>query len=176
MILFAKIWMASVVIIYTIVILTKFGWQKSYSMSYYNYNTHPFWKYAFSFFCFSIGYPAIILGATPLIFFAGVLIMLVGVAGAFLGKDPEDKEDDDNLVWWMHMIGAYGGIILAQLSIAIDFKQYWVNAAFVVLSILILIFRNKLPKWENPDTGELEPTHFFWIELVAILSIIKVLI
>ena len=171
-----EIILIAIPVIYTIAILSLFGWQKSYSMSYYNYNTHPFWKYAFSFFCFSIGYPAIMLGATPLLFAAGSLIMIVGIMSAFLGKDPEDKEDDDNLVWWMHMIGAYGGIILAQISIAVDFKQYWVNASFVVLSILILIFRNKLPKWENPDTGELEPTHFFWIELVAILSIIKVLI
>lgn len=152
--------------IYTIAILSLFGWQKSYSMSYYNYNQHPIWKYAFSLFCWSIAYPALIIGATPLLFVAFIFIGIVGVAAAFL---------DDKTVYWLHMIGAYGGIIFAQLSIAIDFKQYYVNAAFIVLSLLVILFKDNLPKWKDKK-GNLHSTHFFWIELLAIISIWKVLI
>ena len=152
--------------IYTIAILSLFGWQKSYSMSYYNYNQKKVWKYAFSLFCWSIAYPALMLGATPLLFVAFAFIALLGVMAAFL---------DDKMVYWLHMISAYGGIIFAQLSIAIDFKEYWVNAFFIVLSLLVILFRNKLPKWKDKE-GNLHSTHFFWIELFAIISIWKVLI
>ncbi len=160
--IYAKLAITIIPSIYTIAILWLFGWQKSYSMSWYNYNERPFWKYAFSLFTFSIGYPAIMIGATPLLFFAGLMIMTVGVMSAFL---------DDKQVYYVHMIGAYGGILLSQISIAIDFKQYWINAVFVIGSILILIFRNYLPK-----TKEEELTHFFFIEALAILCIIKVLL
>jgi len=153
-------------VIYTIAILSLFGWQKSYSMSYYNYNQSKVWKYAFSLFCWSIAYPALMIGATPLLFVAFAFIALLGVMAAFL---------DTKLRYTLHMIAAYGGIIFAQLSIAIDFKQYWVNAAFIVLSLLVLIFRNKLPKWKDKE-GKQHPTHFFWIEMLAIISIWKVLI
>jgi hypothetical protein len=153
-------------VIYTIAILSLFGWQKSYSMSYYNYNQSKVWKYAFSLFCWSIAYPALMIGATPLLFVAFAFIALLGVMAAFL---------DTKLRYWLHMIAAYGGIIFAQLSIAIDFKQYWVNAAFIVLSLLVILFRNKLPKWKDKE-GKLHSTHFFWIELLAIISIWKVLI
>ncbi|MGM0504715.1 MAG: hypothetical protein ACQESQ_08855, partial [Bacteroidota bacterium] len=93
-------------------------------------------------------------------------IGLLGVMAAFL---------NDKVRYWLHMIAAYGGIIFAQLSIAIDFKEYWVNAAFVVLSLLVILFKDKLPKWKDKK-GKLHSTHFFWIELLAIISIWKVLI
>ena len=162
----AKLILIVIPILYTIAILSLFGWQKSYSMSYYNYIQSKVWKYAFSLFCWSIAYPALMIGATPLLFVAFAFIALLGVMAAFL---------DNKIRYWLHMIAAYGGIIFAQLSIAIDFKQYWVNAAFIVLSLLVLIFRNKLPKWKDKE-GKQHPTHFFWIEMLAIISIWKVLI
>ena len=162
-------------VIYTIAILSLFGWQKSYSMSYYNYNQSKVWKYAFSLFCWSIAYPALMIGATPLLFIAASFIGILGVMAAFMGDDPYNKEEQEKVRYWLHMIAAYGGIIFAQLSIAIDFKQYWVNATFLVLSLLVILFRNKLPKWKDKE-GNLHSTHFFWIELLAIASIWKVLI
>ena len=162
----AKVILIAIPTFYTIAILSLFGWQKSYSMSYYNYNQSKVWKYAFTAFCWSIAYPALMIGATPLLFVAFAFIALLGVMAAFL---------DTKLRYTLHMIAAYGGIIFAQLSIAIDFKQYWVNAAFIVLSLLVLIFRNKLPKWKDKE-GKQHPTHFFWIEMLAIISIWKVLI
>lgn len=162
----AKLILIVIPILYTIAILSLFGWQKSYSMSYYNYNQSKVWKYAFTAFCWSIAYPALMIGATPLLFVAFAFIALLGVMAAFL---------DTKLRYWLHMIAAYGGIIFAQLSIAIDFKQCWVNAAFIVLSLLVILFKDKLPKWKDKE-GKQHPTHFFWIELFAIMSIWKVLI
>jgi len=92
-----------------------------------------------------------------------------------MGDDPYNKEEQEKVRYWLHMIAAYGGIIFAQLSIAIDFKEYLVNAAFVVLSLLVILFKDKLPKWKDKK-GKQHPTHFFWIELLAIMSIWKVLI
>ena len=171
----AKVILIAIPTFYTIAILSLFGWQKSYSMSYYNYNQKKVWKYAFTAFCWSIAYPALMIGTTPLLFIAASFIGILGVMAAFMGDDPYNKEEQEKVRYWLHMIAAYGGIIFAQLSIAIDFKQYWVNATFLVLSLLVILFRNKLPKWKDKE-GNLHSTHFFWIELLAIASIWKVLI
>jgi len=173
--IYTKLILLIIPILYTIAILWLFGWEKSYSMSYYNYNQKKVWKYAFTAFCWSIAYPALMIGATPLLFIAASLIGILGVMAAFMGDDPYNKEEQEKVRYWLHMIAAYGGILFAQLSIAIDFKQYWVNAAFILLSLLMILFKDKLPKWKDEE-GKEHPAYFFWIELFAIISIWKVLI
>lgn len=150
----AKLIMTIIPITYIIVVVILWGVQKSISDSYYRYKDYGKWKYMFTLFCWSLAYPALILSPTPIMFGAFILLGVTGASPAF---------KDDKIVKTSHMIGAYGGVILSQVSIAVDHRQYLVNVLFVVLSVTALIFRKKI-------------NHIWWIEIFAILSIYKVLI
>lgn len=148
-------------IIYIIVILILFGIQKSISDSYYRYKDTK-WKYMFTLFCWTLAYPIMIITANPLMFFAGVLLGITGSSPAF---------KQDNIVKTSHMIGAYGCILLSQLAIALHYEIYWLNILFIVGSILILVFKNKLPKYYDKKEQKYYTTHFFFIEILALIPI-----
>lgn len=85
---------------YLITIVILFGVLKSISQSYYE--VKGFGKAIFTLFIWSISIPMMIIGSTPLMFFAGALLSFVGAAPAF-------KEEMEGKV---HVIGATGGILI----------------------------------------------------------------
>ena len=150
---FSIIIMLLVFITYVSFIWRNYGVLPSISESYYVLPKSE--KLLFTLFCWSFAIPAMILGSslagTPLMFLAGIGICFVGAAAQF-------KQE---LIKEVHTIGAFCGILFSQLSIAFDFKMYYVNVIFVVLGLLILLTKIKNRIW--------------WLELVAFSSICYVL-
>ena len=143
------IFMVAVFAAYVTLIVAQYGVLTSISESYYRLPRiqRPF----FTLFCWGFAIPAILIGSTPLMFLAGTGIAFVGAAAAF-------KEEMTDKV---HYIGAIGGILASQLSIAIDSKLYILNAVF--LSGLTLLFAFKKRIINKKD----EETYFWWIEILA---------
>lgn len=134
-------------------ILLRYGVLPSVSDSYYHLPKK--WNLLFTLFCWGFALPAIIIGVDLtdnfLMFFAGGGIAFVGAAAAFKEK----------LTGKVHVAGALVGIISSQLSIAFDFKMFYVNILFLVLAGLIKILKIK--------------NETYWIELLAFASICYVL-
>ncbi len=136
---------------YVSFIWIKYGIQKSISASYYVLPKDS--NFIFTLFCWGFAFPAIILGNTPLMFFAGAGIVFVGAAAAFREK----------MTYQVHMVGAFVGVILSQISIAVDFGMWWVNLAFVIPSMIILLLHKYIF------------SYYWWIELLAFGTICYVL-
>ena len=145
--------MLTVFITYVGFIWSKYGVLPSISDSYYELPKKI--DFLFILFCWGFAFPAVIIGVDLtdnfLMFLAGGGIIFVGAAAAF----------NQELTQTVHEIGAFGGVIFSQLSIAFDFKMYYVNVIFVVLGLLILLTKIKNRIW--------------WLELVAFSSICYVL-
>lgn len=143
--------MVSVFLSYISYIVIKYGIQKSISDSYYRlpYKLKPL----FTFFCWGVSLPAMIIGSTPLMFLAGSGIAFVGAASAF---------DDDKMTFTVHMASAFIGVILSQISIWVDFGMWYLTISFIVLSTIILLLRRKIK-------------YFWWIEILAFILIFIVL-
>lgn len=146
------IFMVSVFVLYVAWVWIRYGIQSSISDSYYRYYKNGKEKYLFTFFIWGFAYPALMLTATPLMFFA---VMLLGITGA----SPAFKSE--KAVKWSHMLGAYGGVLLSQASIVYDFKMWYITLIFIILSgtLMILNVNNKI----------------WWVECVAFLSICLVI-
>lgn len=125
----------------------KYGVQPSISDSYYVlpnvYNS------LFTLFCWGFAFPIMILASTPLMFFSGAGICFVGAAAAFRS----------NLTKEVHIAGALLGVLLSQVSIAIDYKMYYINFIFITTAALIILFK----KYLSNTT--------WWIEIIAFISI-----
>jgi len=133
---------------YVISIWWKYGVHKSISASYYTLPVK--YRFLFTLFCWGFCIPAIIIG-TPisgLMFFAGAGIGVVGAAAQI----------NEKYVYKVHMISAVGAVILSQLAIITHYKMPELAIAALVMSIIIRLFDSK--------------TYFWWIELVAFISII----
>jgi len=146
--------MVSVFVGYVGFIWWKYGVLKSISQSYYelpkSYNfifTLALWGFAF---------PAMILGTplTGLMFFAAGGIMFTGAAAAFM----------EEMTRTVHFVGAGAGVLFSQLAISLVFGMWPVTLAFVISSLLLLLYRNKINN-----------THIWWIEVLAFVSIVVVL-
>jgi len=134
---------------YVSFIWLKYGIQRSISNSYYRLPNRL--KFLFTLFCWGFAYPAMMLSLNPLMFFAGTLICLVGVASAF---------KSNKILHISHMVGAYGGVALSMISIWIDFNMWYLTVAFIVISGLLMMFKNKLKN-----------NQIWWIEILAFSSI-----
>lgn len=126
-------------------VIDRYGVQKSISMTYYLLPVKQ--KYLFTLALWGFAIPVMIVGNTPLLFFAGALIGVVATAPMFQGSKME---------FYMHMSGAYGGIILAYLSLIIDFQMYYFAAG--VLALCIVLYKYAI-------------NYIFYIEVAAFLSI-----
>jgi len=144
--------MITVFVGYVGFIWAKYGVQKSISQSYYVLPDKL--KPLMTLFCWGFGIPAIILGSSGLMFLAGAGICFVGAAAAFQQKMTHD----------IHMIGAGIGVAASQVAIVAQYGMWPITAAFVVISLLLLLFREKIKMHQ-----------IWWIEIVAFLSICIVL-
>ena len=145
----AFIIMLTVFISYVSFIWAKYGVQKSISASYYCLPDK--WKLLMTLFCWGFAVPAIIIGNSLIMFMAGAGIAFVGGAAAFAA---------DKMIRDVHMIGAGTGVFFSQLAIWLQFGMWPINLVFIGASLLLLAFDKK--------------TYFWWIEILAFLSIVLV--
>jgi hypothetical protein len=131
---------------YVFYIAIKFGIQRSISQSYYVLPNKQ--KILFTLFIWGISLPIIVIGATPLMFFSGGMMMFVGAATSF---------KDGKLTFNVHMTSAFGGIILSQVSTIVDFNMWYLTLLFGIISLILFLLKVK---------------YFWWIEMLAFISII----
>ena len=141
--------MLTVFISYLTFVVITYGVQTSISESYYRLPKKI--NFLFTFFCWGFAIPAIILGDNALMFLAGSGIAFVGAAAAF-----KDKMTNN-----VHMIGAYGGVLLSQISIWYNYHMWYITIIFIILSGTLLLLKVKNKIW--------------WAECLAFLSICIVL-
>lgn len=144
-----------VFISYLTTITWKYGLLPSISESYYKLPSNR--KFIFTLFCWGFSLPLMMLGLEQtdnvLMFLAPAGIAFVGAAAAFKGN---------KLTYQVHMTGAIIGVLLSHLAIWILYQQYIVGAiAFGLMIILIGLTWLKF-----------KVNYFFWIEVIAYLSII----
>lgn len=130
-------------------IWSKYGILPSISESYYRFPDKL--KQLFTFFCWGFAFPAIIIGVDLtdnfLMFLAGSGIVFVGAAAAFKQKVTKT----------VHFVGAGAGVVLSQLSIALDFHYYIFNAIFLAAGLYVIFKKS--------------PSKIWWIEIAAFLTI-----
>jgi len=143
MILFAL--MVSVFISYVAYIIFKYGIQKSISESYYVLPKKL--NFLFVLFTWLFAIPAMFLGNSLLMFFAGGGIVWVG-ANAAMHKNPTRT---------IHLIAAIGGMILGGLAMIFQYHMWYMTAGVAgLLPILYLV----------------DKKHFmFWAELAVFIAI-----
>ena len=134
---------------YVSFIWIKYGAQKSISMSYYSLSQNA--RPLFTLFCWFFAIPAIIIGETALMFFAGAGIAFVGAACQI--KEKFTKK--------VHVTAATIGIISSQLAIILNYHMWYVTVVFVLLSLPFVIFSKNHRIW--------------WTEIFAFISISYVL-
>lgn len=122
----------------------KYGILPSISDSYY----HSHNGFLFAMFTWGVGIPIMLVGSTPLMFFAGAFLCFVGSAPTF-------KEKVQGIV---HVIGATGGILLGFLSLWIDFHLWPITAVMATFTVLATVFKLKHHTW--------------WIEIAAFVLIL----
>lgn len=142
--------MVVVFVAYVSFVWIKYGVQKSISDSYYRLPDNE--KYLFTLFCWGFALPAIVLGDNLVMFLAGAGIVYVGGAAAFKQNEMQH---------WVHMVGAYGGVLLSQLAISFKYDMWWLTVTFIVLALPLMLFDVKNKVW--------------WVETLAFTSIMVAL-
>lgn len=131
-------------------IVNRYGVLPSISGSYYKMKDDKlFGGSLFTLFIWSLSLPLIIIGDTPLMFFAGAFLSFVGAASAF---------KDLKMTKRVHNIGAIGGIGFGFLSMIIDFQLFELTYFMVVLSLSLFLLKTKNLIW--------------WVEILAFVLII----
>lgn len=131
-------------------IVNRYGVLPSISDSYYEMKKNKFYGGAlFTLFVWSLSIPIIIIGSTPLMFFAGAFLAFVGAAAAF-----EDLE----MTKRVHTIGAVGGIGFGFLSMVLDFQLNEITYFMLLASLILYLLKIKNLIW--------------WVEVLAFVLII----
>lgn len=141
--------MITVFISYVTFIWSNYGIQNSISDSYYVLPEK--WNWLFVAFSWLFAFPAMILGDSYLMLFAGAGIVFVGAAAAMHVKSI-------NII---HNIGAVSGIFLACIAIIIQYHMWYMILILIILSLISLKLDKKNIIW--------------WVELIIFTSISIVL-
>lgn len=127
--------MITVFFAYVIFIWSKYGVQKSISESYYVLPKK--WNWLFVMFCWLFTFPAMILGASYWMLFAGAGIVFVGAAAA-MHTFPTRT---------VHLAGAIGGMIIACLAIIIQYHMWYMVVGISALALLAMLLDKKHVMW-----------------------------
>ena len=127
--------MVTVFIAYVLFIMIKYGVQKSISESYYALPEKQ--NFLFVLFTWLFAFPAMILGNSWLMFFAGGGIVFVG-ANAATRKHPTRA---------IHLLGAISGMLLGGIAMIIQYHMWYMTAGVLALM---------------PITYFLDKKHFMW--------------
>lgn len=131
-------------------IVNKYGVLPSISESYYKMKGDKlFGGGLFTLFIWSLSLPLIIIGDTPLMFFAGAFLSFVGAASAF---------KDLKMTKRVHTIGAVGGIGFGFLSMILDFQLNEITFFMLLGSLILYLLKIKNLIW--------------WVEILAFVLII----
>lgn len=122
--------MVSVFVSYVLYISFKYGIQKSISDSYYVLPKKE--NFLFVLFTWLFAFPAMFLGNSLLMFFAGGGIVWVGVNAA-MRKNPTRI---------IHLVAAIGGMILGVIAIIFQYHMWYIAAA-IFGSLPIAYFLDK---------------------------------
>ena len=141
--------MVTVFLAYVLFIWIKYEIQPSISESYYVLEKNNDKSWLFIAFCWLFAFPAMIIGNSYLMLFAGAGIVLVGAA-AMMHTFPTRT---------VHMIGAVGGMILGCLAMILQYHM-WYLVAGVAVAILI--------------AGLLDKKHLMWWSELAIFTAITI--
>jgi len=136
---------AAIFIGYVQYIALKYGIQKSISESYYDLPRR--WQFIFTLTLWGFAIPIMLVGNSTWFFLAGGLICFVGAAAAF---------KDWAITYKVHMVGAYGGVLLGFIGILGDLHN-WYIASIAIMSIIIIWFTSQFKIW--------------WIEIVAFAAV-----
>ena len=128
--------MLSVFLIYNLIILLKYGWLNSISVSYYSLPAK--WNFIFTLFCFGYAIPAVIMAKDGFMFFSGCFICFVGIACNFR---------QDLITADTHNICSFIAILLSQLSILFFYHFWWLNIITVMSTLILYMLRNKFSQW-----------------------------
>lgn len=134
--------------IYRDICLHKFNMTRSFSFTYYKWNKKNM-SWAFTIFIFSFSLPMAIAMSTYLGMVAAGLICVSGVAA----DTKRDKQTEK-----LHSYSVIIGIVLAFLSIGVDFGQWWL--AVIGATIVLGTWMSQIKY------------HTYWTELQTILIII----
>ena len=141
--------MVGVFISYVLFIWTKYGIQKSISESYYVLPKKE--NFLFILFCWLFAFPAMLLGDSYLMLFAGGGIVFVG-ASAAMHTFPTRMA---------HLIGAIGGMILACLAMIFQYHMWYMVAGIAgLIPVAYLLDKKHL---------------FWWIEVMIFTAISTVI-
>jgi hypothetical protein len=131
-------------------IVNRYGVLPSISESYYKMKDDKlFGGSLFTLFIWSLSLPLIIIGDTPLMFFAGAFLSFVGAASAF---------KDLKMTKRVHTIGAVGGIGFGFLSMVLDFQLNEITFFMLLGSLILYLLKIKNLIW--------------WVEILAFVLII----
>ena len=151
--LFLYFFMLFTFISYVSFIWIKYGVQPSISESYYRLPKN--FNFLFTLFCWGFSFPVVILAisTTPLFFFAGVGIALVGAAAQF----------KDEWVGKFHYYAAVIGVIFSQLGIFLGLHLPYLSLASICVIAYAFFLKNKI----------------WWIEMISFtataLALLKLL-
>jgi len=141
--------MVSVFISYVLFIWIKYGVQKSISESYYVLPKKQ--NFLFVLFCWLFAFPAMILGNSLLMLFAGGGIVFVGAAAAMHNMPTR--------AW--HLTAAIGGMVLACLAMIFQYHMWYMVAGIAALIPIAYLLDKKHIMW--------------WIEVMIFTAISTVL-
>ena len=127
--------MIAVFLAYVGYIWAKYGVQKSISESYYVLPKKQNWMFVA--FTWLFAFPAMILGNSLLMMFAGGGIVFVGAAAA-MHRFPTRA---------VHLTGAVGGMILASIAMVTQFHMWFLIPAILVAMLLAFLLDKKSLMW-----------------------------
>lgn len=138
----------TVFVAYILFIMKKYGVQKSISHSWYKLGSH--W-YLFTLLTWGLGLPLIWMDKSDLLSVSGILMCLVGIAGAI-------KMDD--VIHIIHYTASACAIIFCfvYLSVHVSIWPVIVMAAFILFILIRKAAFSELTPFKNP---------IWWIEIVA---------
>ena len=139
--------MVTVFVAYVLFIWIKYGIQKSISESYYMLPQR--WNWLFVAFTWLFAFPAMYLGNSLLMLFAGGGIVFVGAAAAMHLQPTR--------TW--HLTGAIGGMILGCLAMILQYHM-WYMVAGVAGAVLLAYLLDK--------------KHFMWWTEVVIFTALSI--
>ena len=127
--------MVTVFLAYVSFIWSKYGVQKSISESYYVLPKKQNWLFVA--FTWLFAFPAMILGNSLLMLFAGGGIVFVGAAAA-MHTFPTRA---------VHLTGAIGGMILGCLAMILQFHMWWLVVGVAVAILISALLDKKHLMW-----------------------------
>lgn len=143
--------------LYVLNVYKRFGVLPSISDSWYQMNKPAY----FTLFCFAIGLPMILHSRefNPAIAQSGdyTIFFYMSMFLAFTGVATDYKEKTANII---HFTGAAVAIISAIVGIALQYHIYWLPVAWLISSIIIILFiKNRI----------------WWVEIFSFILIITAL-